>query len=197
MLRGLQQVLSIVYGEQLAAGGAAEKERAAPAAAAVPVMRTVAIEHKEPARAAEQPAIPRLDGIDTDAGLKRTRGNRDLYVSLLKQFVMGFAAFGEELTLLLREGKLDDAQRLAHSLKGVAANVGAGRSPTPWPGAGAAPCEASRFLPRTVERELRPLIAKLAAVLALPPMTPPPLAAVSGPNLWIDAAAWVADLRRS
>src|SRR6185503_13550796 len=69
--------------------------------------------------------VPHVEGLDTEAGLNRTRGNKDLYSSLLKQFVMGFTAFGEELRLYLREGKHEEAERHAHSLKGVAANIGA------------------------------------------------------------------------
>jgi signal transduction histidine kinase/CheY-like chemotaxis protein len=69
--------------------------------------------------------LPRLEGLDTAAGLSRTRGKRDLYLSLLKQFVADFQSFQEQAIQLLRNGSLNDAQRLAHSLKGVAANLGA------------------------------------------------------------------------
>jgi HPt (histidine-containing phosphotransfer) domain-containing protein len=146
--------------------------------------------------------VPAFDGLDSVAGLKRTRGNRDLYVSLLKQFVMGFAAFGEELTLLVREGKFEDAQRLAHSLKGVAANVGADRV------ADTASVleqvlkrsEAAENALAEVERELKPVVAKLAEVLHIDAtMTTPPagMTGTHGADLSdVTLPPWVDDLRR-
>jgi HPt (histidine-containing phosphotransfer) domain-containing protein len=46
---------------------------------------------------------------------------------MLKQFVSNFRSFGEQLRSLLRASKLEEARRLAHSLKGVAASLGAFR----------------------------------------------------------------------
>jgi two-component system sensor histidine kinase/response regulator len=148
------------------------------------------------------PAVPACDGLDSAAGLKRTRGNRDLYVSLLKQFVMGFSAFGEELTLLVREGKYEDAQRLAHSLKGVAANVGADRVAEK---AGVLEqvlkrSESADTALAEVERELRPVVAHLAEELHIDAtMTAPPVEmAAHGPHDLADVAlpAWVDELKR-
>ncbi len=150
---------------------------------------------------APQPAVPSVEGLDGEAGLKRTRGNRDLYLSLLKQFVTGFAAFEAELTLYLREGKYEEAERHAHSLKGVAANIGA---TTIAEKAGALEQilrrrESPERAVAEVERELGPMIASLAehlgieATLAMPSIDTSPLehdlSNVSMPE-------WVDELRR-
>jgi signal transduction histidine kinase/CheY-like chemotaxis protein len=71
--------------------------------------------------------LPRLPGLDVQAGLSRTGGKPAFYCSMLKQFVSNFRSFGEQLRSLLRASKLEEARRLAHSLKGVAASLGAFR----------------------------------------------------------------------
>jgi HPt (histidine-containing phosphotransfer) domain-containing protein len=167
---------------------------------AAPLMKTVAV----PAKARPAPAAPGLasvEGLDSAAGLKRTRGNQDLYSSLLKQYVIGFSAFGEELTLLLREGRHEEATRLAHSLKGVAANVGSTRVAD-------AAGELEQVLRRgeapdvamsAVERELRPVMAGLAEALHVDTtMTTPPIDA-AGPEADLSEVTlppWVDELRR-
>jgi signal transduction histidine kinase/CheY-like chemotaxis protein len=170
---------------------------------AATVLRTVPLDKaRAPQAPAGSPSVPAFDGLDSAAGLKRTRGNRDLYVSLLKQFVMGFAAFGEELTLLVREGKLEDAQRLAHSLKGVAANVGADRV------ADTASVleqvlkrsEAADNALADVERELKPVVAKLAEALHVDAtMTTPPIDMAGARAVDLSELTlpeWVDELRR-
>jgi two-component system sensor histidine kinase/response regulator len=73
----------------------------------------------------ERRLLPRIDGLDVQDGLRRTRGNRDLYLKLLEQFVTGFGRFHEDMQADLREGRMDEARRLAHSLKGIAGTLGA------------------------------------------------------------------------
>lgn len=72
-----------------------------------------------PARALAAP------GLDTVAGLARVRGNRRLYRSLLRSFLDGSSGLIEELHRLDRSGALEGVRRLAHRVKGVAANLGA------------------------------------------------------------------------
>ncbi len=72
--------------------------------------------------AAPLPDIPRLDA---SLGLRRVLGKKDIYLSLLRRFVSGqksaFPAFEEALA---RDDR-DAAERLIHTLKGVAGNIGA------------------------------------------------------------------------
>ena len=74
----------------------------------------------------ETDQLPNLPGLDTQAGLAIVRGNRALYARLLNSFFNHYQDF---------EGKFRAAQadsndpaaatREAHSLKGVAGNIGA------------------------------------------------------------------------
>ena len=67
-------------------------------------------------------AIP---GLDTKDGLSRVAGNQKLYVKLLRQFNEQQAATVGQITDALIEGDVPLAERLAHTLKGVAGNIGA------------------------------------------------------------------------
>jgi PAS domain S-box-containing protein len=66
-----------------------------------------------------------LPGIDVADGLGRLGGNRKLYRDILIRLANDFANADTTLERLVAAGQLDEAQRLAHSLKGVSANVGA------------------------------------------------------------------------
>jgi HPt (histidine-containing phosphotransfer) domain-containing protein len=76
-----------------------------------------------PAAKAED-GLPQVDGLDTAAGLKRVAGNRKLYLSLLRQFAEKQADAGRRLAAALAEKDREGAERIAHSVKGVAGNIG-------------------------------------------------------------------------
>ncbi|MBF0157245.1 MAG: response regulator [Magnetococcales bacterium] len=76
--------------------------------------------------AATVPELPTIDGIDTVAGLARTAGNRGLYRKLLTQFVERHRRAPERIRSLLAESRRHDAERDAHTVKGIAGNLGAG-----------------------------------------------------------------------
>jgi signal transduction histidine kinase/DNA-binding response OmpR family regulator/HPt (histidine-containing phosphotransfer) domain-containing protein len=65
-------------------------------------------------------------GIDTKSALRRTGGNRRRYESLLRRFAEPSAGTVEEIRAALAAGDTATAARAAHSLKGAAANLGAG-----------------------------------------------------------------------
>ena len=143
--------------------------------------------------------LPHLDGLDIQAGLSRTRGKQDFYLNLLKQFAADFCSFVEQMTQCLREGKHEDAQRLAHSLKGVAANLGAHRvadaaSELERALRSGEPFEAAL---QSVERELFPLMAGLADHFGTSLIDPgPPNSPVERGLVSAQLPAWVDDLRR-
>jgi signal transduction histidine kinase/HPt (histidine-containing phosphotransfer) domain-containing protein len=126
--------------------------------------------------AVEIPAveIPVVAGLDTHDALGRLAGNRLLYLKLLRQFLAleSTPALVEES---LAAGDWAVAGRLAHTLKGVAGNLGAG-----------AVQQAAAAVERAVEERsaiavLQPLVADLHTTLselserlraALPPDVP-------------------------
>jgi two-component system sensor histidine kinase/response regulator len=70
--------------------------------------------------------IPRdIDGLDVATGLRRAIGKPSLYLSMLRKFLAGQRPFGDQLRAALETGDTAGAERLAHTLKGVAGNIGA------------------------------------------------------------------------
>ncbi|MFH1060451.1 MAG: response regulator [Pseudomonadota bacterium] len=78
-------------------------------------------------RGEAKPQLPEaIAGIDLDDGLGRVGGNRKLYRELLIKLRDDYAQAPAELAGHLAAGRQEEAQRLAHTIKGVAGNVGAG-----------------------------------------------------------------------
>lgn len=69
--------------------------------------------------------FPVLAGFDFAAGLRRLGGNRERYLKILAQFCSRYDRTAQEIQEALQAGDLPTAQRLAHSLKGLAGNIGA------------------------------------------------------------------------
>ena len=69
--------------------------------------------------------FPELPGIDKTAGLKIVGGNKKLYQKLLLKFLQDFSRVKEDITRALSEKSFKDAERLVHTVHGVAANIGA------------------------------------------------------------------------
>ena len=65
-----------------------------------------------------------LPGFDTASALQRLAGNQKLYRTLLERFYNSYHAFGAEIESQLADGKLEDAQRGAHTIKGLAGTIG-------------------------------------------------------------------------
>lgn len=65
-----------------------------------------------------------IAGVDVDEGLQRLAGNEELYWNLLTQFTVKQTRFGQRITAEIQGGNPSEAERLAHSLKGAAGNLG-------------------------------------------------------------------------
>ncbi len=78
----------------------------------------------EPAPAAVAGDLPSIEGVDAADGLARVAGNARLYRSLLEQFAGKQADAGAQISAALRGGDRKAAERLAHTVKGVAGNLG-------------------------------------------------------------------------
>jgi two-component system sensor histidine kinase/response regulator len=77
-------------------------------------------------RAAQSADLPSaVNGLDTVNALRRVLGNKPLYLKLLNMFAIGQKSATAEILKALESDDWDTAERLAHTLKGVSANIGA------------------------------------------------------------------------
>ncbi len=66
-----------------------------------------------------------IAGLDAAQGLRQLQGREALYLRLLRKFVSGQADLPARLAAALAAGDCAQAERLAHTVKGVAAQLGA------------------------------------------------------------------------
>ena len=78
-----------------------------------------------PGESAAATKIPKLAGIDTEGGLRRMGGNSVLYLRILRKFRDSQVDAAERIRSANEAGEFDSAQREAHTLKGLAGNIGA------------------------------------------------------------------------
>jgi CheY-like chemotaxis protein len=110
----------------------------------------------------EEINLPKFLYININEGLLRVNNNKKLYSKLLKSFFTTFTNFEKEIKTLFSEGKMKDAERVAHTLKGVSGNIGAKDV-----------CEAAAGLERKfknaevldIDKELSPVTERLILVL--------------------------------
>jgi len=84
-----------------------------------------AVARPAPGAAAGDVEIPAVTGLDAGSGLRRVAGNKRLYLDLLRKFSVGQNGTIRAVREALESGDRALAERLAHSLKGVAGNIGA------------------------------------------------------------------------
>lgn len=70
-------------------------------------------------------SIPDISGVDVEKGLFRVGGNRKLYLNILSKFRDEYDSGVHLIREALRNGDKDAAIRQAHTIKGVAGNIGA------------------------------------------------------------------------
>jgi len=70
-------------------------------------------------------SLPVLPGLDVADGLRRVAGNQSLYLKILNKFRESQADAVERIIAAMKIGDSATARRDAHSLKGVAGNIGA------------------------------------------------------------------------
>lgn len=80
--------------------------------------------HAEPQPRAET-TLPALSGFDLEGALRRVGGNQDLYRRLLLSLVHTQADAVERLDRALQQESTQEARHIVHTVKGVAANLGA------------------------------------------------------------------------
>ena len=78
-----------------------------------------------PAAVAEVDELPEIHGLNVAEGLMRVAGNEKLYRKLLRQFSNTEADAAQRIGSALAGKDRALAERLAHTVKGVAGNIGA------------------------------------------------------------------------
>ena len=69
--------------------------------------------------------LPGIEGLDSFNGLRRVLGKKAVYESMLRKFIIGQKSVVAAIAKALQENSWEDAERLVHTLKGVAASIGA------------------------------------------------------------------------
>ena len=72
----------------------------------------------------EDNQLPTLPGIDVKTGLLRVGGNMKLYKKMLIKFRDDYSNSFHEIKIAIVNGNLKDAERYAHTVNGVAGNIG-------------------------------------------------------------------------
>jgi two-component system sensor histidine kinase/response regulator len=113
-----------------------------------------------------------IAGIDTVTALKRTGGNRTRYEALLQRFADSQAHAVDDIRAALAASDAPTAQRIAHSLKGASANLGADALAEVAAAAEAA-IESNQAIASNLESLARSLDTTIAAVrVSLPHNSP-------------------------
>ncbi len=66
-----------------------------------------------------------IEALNIELGLSRVSGNQALYLDLIKRFVKDQASAAHDIQQALEQNDRQLAERLAHTVKGVAGNIGA------------------------------------------------------------------------
>jgi two-component system sensor histidine kinase/response regulator len=115
----------------------------------------------DPAASSDLASLPELPGIDVLAGRARALGRTELYLRLLRLFLDSGRAFEANFQAAWAAGETGTARRLAHTLKGAAANIEA-----PGVRQGADLLErACQGDPTAVEARLKDTLAALQPVI--------------------------------
>lgn len=90
-----------------------------------PIKTTIKSTIASPDNQQKTPHLPELVGIDTTLGLKVMQGNEQLYRRILTKFKKGQQDFVEQFAQAQIADDNHAAMRTAHTLKGLAGNIGA------------------------------------------------------------------------
>jgi len=90
-------------------------------------VRPAAAVEARPARVVEAVALPEIEGVDVKEGVARAAGNQRLYRDLLVRFAKDQRELGEQIAFALDSENSKLAERMAHTVKGVAGNLSIGK----------------------------------------------------------------------
>jgi CheY-like chemotaxis protein len=138
-----------------------------------------------------EPPLPHLDSLNTADGLARMAGNKKLYWKLLSQFVATEADAAGRIGAALKDNDRALAERLAHTVKGVAGNLGAAAVQNAAANleraiARSSPADDIESLRASLDKCITELIAELQPVLPSPDGEHPHVADVTQLNSVIE-----------
>ena len=114
---------------------------------------------------AEAEAVASSLGVNFVQGLQRLEGNEELYIRLLRSFCREQQDISSKAEVILQEKNFQEIRYIAHSLKGVAGNIG---MPSIQKKAGEVESLLNTETPpaEVVEESFRVLVQQVAAVIA-------------------------------
>ncbi|HVM48470.1 MAG TPA: response regulator [Candidatus Acidoferrum sp.] len=133
---------------------------------------------QRPQTAGSEAELPQIKNLDMKDGLGRVAGNQKLYLKLLRQFAEQQGLAVSQFAEAVAKGETVLAERIAHTLKGVAGNIGA----KPVHAAAGAleklirergPSAEVETAKRKLAATLDPLVAELRSALHPSPPAPP------------------------
>jgi CheY-like chemotaxis protein len=135
--------------------------------------------------AAETSSLPKLPGVDTQSGLARVGGKVGVYRKILQQFAKSQADAPARIRGALQGHDTATAEREAHTLKGVAGNIGAGEIQAAATRLETAIKQGSdtEARIRALERILSELVESLTSHTAAPDTAGPPPPGGKAPDL--------------
>jgi len=91
-----------------------------------PGERSIPVSKEPPPFTEDHDELPvELPGINVSEGLERVGGKKGFFKKLLLEFYNDYRSAAEEITEALSNGQTEYAKRRAHTIKGVAATIGA------------------------------------------------------------------------
>ena len=117
-----------------------------------------------PPKAAEECTLPEIEGVDVAGGLKRVVGNKRLYRDLLLQFAAKQSDVDSQILAAIGSGDRKLAERIVHTVKGVAGNIGLGLVFTAGEKLERAIREVDRAVPALVEEFAQILSGQVQAI---------------------------------
>ena len=130
--------------------------------------------------AATDLVMPPLPGIDTDDGLSRMMGRKEAYLNLLRKFAAHCRDAAAQCRSAVDGGDVETAARVAHTLKGLAGQIGAHALQTAASQleAGLRPSAEPRTVPMLLEGFERALDAVMRTLDEQLPMAPEAMASI-------------------
>ena len=129
------------------------------------------------------PQLPDIDGLDAAGGLRRAGKNPKLYRQMLATFARDYADYSDAFANYFAHAQWEEAERLAHTLKGLAGTLGINDVPRPAGELEAACKSRQAEVAAAALHTLTPLLTPLLVALQQHFAGDESAASISGPDL--------------